>query len=79
MNPDTRRGVWENQRRLDRVLIAAAVTALFGRNAKVRRIRQVAGGREGAWTREGRLATQVAHRMGAPLIRAAAARRTANA
>lgn len=63
--PDT-----EQQRR-DRVIIAAAVAALFGRGAAIRVIRSVPGHAEGAWMREGRLAVQAAHRTSAPLVRQA--------
>ncbi len=59
------------QRRRDRVVIAAAVGAVFGRRAEIRAIRSVPGHVEGAWMREGRLAVQGAHRMPAPLVRLA--------
>ena len=64
-SPDT------EQKRRDRVVIAAAVAALFGRRASIRAIRPVPGHAEGAWMREGRMAVQAAHRMPAPLIRPA--------
>jgi hypothetical protein len=57
--------------RRDRVIIAAAVAALFGRGVAIRAIRSVPGHAEGAWMREGRLAVQAAHRMPAPLVRQA--------
>jgi hypothetical protein len=57
--------------RRDRVIIAAAVAALFGRSGAIRAIRSVPGHAEGAWMREGRLAVQAAHRMPAPLVRPA--------
>jgi len=57
------------QRRQDRVVIAAAVAALFGSPAAIRRIRPVPGHGAGAWNREGRLAVQRSHIMPAALIR----------
>ena len=59
------------QRREDRVVIAAAVAALFGRPAAIRHINTVPGHGPGAWTREGRLTTQQSHGMPASLIRLA--------
>jgi hypothetical protein len=58
------------ERRRDQVIIAAAVSALFGRHAAIRRVRAVPGKEAGAWLREGRLAIQASHRTAAPLIRA---------
>jgi hypothetical protein len=55
------------QKRRDRVVIAAAVAAVFGRRASIRAIRPVPGHAEGEWMREGRLAVQTSHRMPAPL------------
>ena len=62
------------ERTRDRVIIAAAVAALFGRRAAVRQVRAVADG-ESEWMREGRVAIQTSHRMTAPLIRLAAERK----
>ena len=57
------------ERRHDRVVIAAAVAALFGSPTAIRRIRPVPGHGAGAWNREGRLAVQRSHVMPAALIR----------
>jgi hypothetical protein len=56
------------QKRRDRVVIAAAVAAVFGQRASIRAIRAVPGHAEGEWMREGRLSVQAAHRMPAPLV-----------
>ena len=56
------------QKRQDRVVIAAAVAAVFGPRASIRGVRAVPGHAEGEWMREGRLAVQTAHRMPAPLV-----------
>lgn len=69
MSPDASEHPDTEQRRRDRVVIAAAVAALFGRSAAIRTIRAVPGRLEGAWMRAGRLALQAAHGMPAPLIR----------
>lgn len=53
------------QRRLDWVVVAAAVTAVAGGPVTVRRIVPARGE---AWVREGRIAVQT-HRTAAPLIR----------
>ena len=55
-------------RRHDRVIIVAAVAALFGAPAAIRRIRPVPGHGAGAWNREGRLTVQRSHVMPAPLM-----------
>ena len=57
------------QRRRDRVVIAAVVAALYGEPAAIRRIRAVPVHPAGGWVREGRLAIQASHRTTAPLIR----------
>ena len=57
------------EQRHDRVVIAAAVAALFGSPTVIRRIRPVPGHGAGAWNREGRLAVQRSHVMPAALIR----------
>ncbi len=59
------------QLRIDRVLIAAAVAALFGESARVRRVRAIPGREQGEWLREGRLSIQSSHSRGAPLARMA--------
>jgi hypothetical protein len=59
--------VLDEQRR-DRVIIAAAVAALLGRPAVIRKIRPAPAHGAGAWSREGRLAVQRSHAMPAPLI-----------
>ncbi len=59
------------ERRRDRVILAAAVAALAGRNGALRRIAQVPGHGEGAWAREGRLTVQASHHMPAALVRSA--------
>lgn len=63
---------------VDRVVITAAVTALFGPNAMIRRITP-ASGRRDAWQREGRISLQNSHRMAPALVRSSPdhARRTA--
>jgi len=58
----------ETERR-DRVVIAAAVAAIAGRPAAVRRVRAVPGHMDGSWLREGRLAIQQSHGTAAPLVR----------
>jgi len=63
------------ERTRDRVIIAAAVAALFGRRAAIRQVRAIADDSGSDWTREGRLAIQTSHRMTAPLIRLAAERK----
>jgi hypothetical protein len=50
------------QRRLDRVAIAAAVTALYGPAARVRSIAPAGSDREFAWVRQGRLSVQNSQR-----------------
>ncbi len=67
MDPNFEPGAEE--RRRDQIIIAAAISALFGRRAAVRQVRAVPGKEAGAWLREGRLAIQMAHRTAAPLIR----------
>jgi hypothetical protein len=74
MNTDPMPGRDAEHWRRDRVIIAASVAALFGRRVAIRQIRAVPGNGAGAWLREGRLAIQTSHRMGAPLIRLAADR-----
>jgi len=64
------------QRRRDRVVIAAAVAAVFGPSAAIRAVRTVPGHGHGAWMREGRLAVQESHRVTAPLVRLMAERET---
>jgi hypothetical protein len=59
------------ERRNDRVVIAAAVAALFGGSAAIRSVKSVPGHGANAWTREGRLAIQRSHSISAPLIRQA--------
>lgn len=58
------------QRRLDRVVIAAAVAALFGPKAVVRRVAPASQGAFRTWLREGRLGIQASHRMPRALARA---------
>ena len=62
----------------DRVVIAAAIAALFGRSAAIRRIQAVPGHGADAWVREGRLAIQRSHAMAAPLIGQSRARGEGN-
>ena len=78
MNRDANYELDAEQGRRDRVIIAAAIAALFGRTAVTRRIRVVPDESEGTWMREGRLAVQTSHRMAAPLARLTAGRRTGN-
>lgn len=66
---------FDAERRRDRVIIAAAVAAMFGRRATVRQVRAIAGDRGSDWMREGRLAIQTSHRMNAPLIQLAVERK----
>jgi hypothetical protein len=61
----------QSEQQQDRVVIAAAIAALFGRPAAIRHITGVPGHGPEAWTREGRLAIQRSHGMPAPLIRRA--------
>jgi hypothetical protein len=68
MSPDISRDPELEQKRLDRVIIAAAVAAIFGRRATVRVISAAPSHREGAWIREGRIAIHASHSMAAPLI-----------
>jgi hypothetical protein len=56
------------QRRRDRVIIAAAIAAIFGPRAAIRSIRTTPGHRDGAWVREGRLGIQSCHETAASLI-----------
>ena len=78
MNDDENYDVTAEQRRCDRVIIAAAVAALFGRPAVIPRLRVLAGFSTGAWLREGRLAIQVSHRMPAAGVGMALDRRMGN-
>ena len=71
MSIDPKRDPDAEERRLDRVVIAAAVAFLLGRPAAIRQIRAAPGHGADAWTREGRLTIQRAHGMPAPLIRLA--------
>jgi hypothetical protein len=64
------------EQRQDRVAIAGAVAALFGRAARIRSIHRGSGHREGTWTRQGRLEIQTSHRMTDPLIALARERET---
>jgi len=61
--------VTAEQLRLDRVVIEAAVAALFAQRARVRRIQAVPGREHDGWLREGRLSIQSSHCTTAPLIR----------
>jgi len=74
MNIDPVHGGDAEERRHDRVVIAATVAALFGVPAVIRRIRAVPGHGPDAWTREGRLAIQRSHGTAAPLFREARGR-----
>jgi len=56
------------KRRQDRVVIAAAMAALFGSPTAIRRIRTAPGHGAGAWNREGRRAVQRSHVMPAALM-----------
>jgi len=58
MRMDSHRSTDPEQWRLDRVAIAAAVTALYGPAARIRSIAPVCSGREFAWVRQGRLGLQ---------------------
>ena len=53
---------------MDRVVIAAAVAALYGEGATVRRIRPAGPRASGAWLRQGRLAIQESHATGPALV-----------
>jgi hypothetical protein len=50
------------QWRLDRVIIAAAVMALYGPAARIRSIAPVSSDRAPAWVRQGRLRLQTSQR-----------------
>jgi hypothetical protein len=76
IDPNRERNAEEG--RLDRVVIAAAVAALFGRPASIRSIKTVPGHGVGAWARAGRVDIQRSHGMTAPLIRHAADREEAH-
>ena len=62
MRMDGYRSSDPEQRRLDRVVIAAAVTALYGPAARVRSIAPVRSDRELAWVRSGRFSVQRSQR-----------------
>jgi hypothetical protein len=58
---------------IHRVIIAAAVTALFGGQADIREIRTIQEHAPGSWVRAGRMAIQASHRV-APLVAAGSPR-----
>jgi len=62
MRMDSHRGSNPEQGRLDRVAIAAAVTALYGPAARIRSIAAVSSGGTSAWVRQGRLRLQTSQR-----------------
>jgi len=66
--------VTAEQLRLDRVVIEAAVAALFAQRARVRRIQAVPGREHDEWLREGRLSIQASHCTTEPLIHMARVR-----
>lgn len=57
------------QQRKDRVVIAAAMAALFGQPGAISRMTAISGDADGAWVREGRSAIQTSHGTKAPLVR----------
>jgi hypothetical protein len=65
--------VTAEQLRLDRVVIQAAVAALFP-NARVRRIQAAPERKLSEWLREGRMSIQASHNTNAPLVRMARGR-----
>jgi hypothetical protein len=69
MNLETIREPELDVRKRDRVVIAAAVNAFFGRPVAIRRITALPPHRDGAWIREGRLAIQRSHRTSTTLGR----------
>ena len=48
-----------------KVVIAAAVAAIYGAQARVRQIRAVHDPLSGAWARQGRISVQSSHNLGA--------------
>jgi hypothetical protein len=66
--------VTAEQLRLDRVVIEAAVAALFAQRARVRRIQAVPTHEHDEWLREGRMSIQASHCTNAPLVRMARGR-----
>jgi len=66
---ENHRGSDSEQWRLDRVAIAAAVTAVFGPAACIRSITPAGRDRERAWVRQGRLGIESSHRMPPAFVR----------
>ena len=58
-------GQWQRHK----IVIAAAVAAIFGPGAVIRDVSEASGAAAGAWVRQGRMDQFSCHDLAAPLIR----------